>query len=29
MEDIRAAIEQDSLGDFVQEFYAHHQRGNW
>ena len=29
MEDIRAAIEQDSLGDFVEEFYAHHMRGNW
>ena len=29
MEDIRAAIEQDSLGDFVEEFYAHHARGNW
>jgi len=29
MEDIRAAIEQDALGDFVQEFYAHHERGNW
>ena len=29
MEDIRAAIEQDSLGDFVEEFYARHMRGNW
>ncbi len=29
MEDIRAAIEQDSLGDFAEAFYAHHVRGNW
>ena len=29
MEDMRAAIEQDSLGDFVEEFYATHGRGNW
>ena len=29
MEDIRAAIEQDALGDFVEAFYAHHARGNW
>ena len=29
MEDIRAAIEQDCLGDFVESFYATHGRGNW
>ena len=29
MEDIRAAIEQDALGDFVEAFYARHARGNW
>ncbi|MBQ8954491.1 MAG: tRNA-guanine transglycosylase, partial [Clostridia bacterium] len=29
MEDIRATIEQDALGDFVEEFYARHVRGNW
>ncbi len=29
MEDIRAAIEQDCLGDFVEAFYATHGRGNW
>ena len=29
MEDIRAAIEQDALLDFVNDFYATHGRGNW
>lgn len=29
MEDIRAAIENDCLGDFVEAFYARHGRGNW
>ena len=29
MEDIRSAIEQDSLRDFTEEFYAKHGRGNW
>ena len=29
MEDIRAAIEADSLRDFTEEFYAKHGRGNW
>ena len=29
MEDIRAAIEQDALLDFVSDFYATHGRGNW
>ena len=29
MEDIRAAIEQDSLRDFAEDFYAKHGRGNW
>ena len=29
MEEVRAAIEQDCYGDFVEEFYKHHVRGNW
>ena len=29
MEDIRLAIEQDSLRDFAESFYAYHVRGNW
>ncbi len=29
MEEVRAAIEQDCYGDFVEEFYRHHVRGNW
>ena len=29
MEEMRAAIEQDSLGDYIEEFYAHHGRDNW
>lgn len=29
MENIRAAIEQDALLDFVNDFYATHGRGNW
>ena len=29
MEDMRSAIEQDALGDFVEAFYARHGRGNW
>lgn len=29
MEDVRAAIEADSLKDFTEEFYAKHGRGNW
>ena len=29
MEDIRSAIEQDSLRDFTEDFYSRHVRGNW
>ena len=29
MEDVRRAIEQDALGDFIEDFYAGHGRGNW
>ncbi len=29
MEDVRNAIEQDALGDFIEDFYAKHGRGNW
>ena len=29
MEDMRSAIEQDALGDFVEAFSARHGRGNW
>ena len=29
MEDIRAAIENDSLRDFAESFYARHGRDNW
>ncbi len=29
MEDVRSAIEQDALGDFIEDFYAKHGRGNW
>ena len=29
MEDIRAAIEQDALRDFTEDFYSKHVRGNW
>ena len=29
IEEVRAAIEQDCYGDFVEEFYKHHVRGNW
>ncbi|MGI6239173.1 MAG: tRNA-guanine transglycosylase, partial [Christensenellales bacterium] len=29
MEDMRAAIEADSLGDWTREFYERHGRGNW
>ena len=29
MEGVRAAIENDCLADFVEEFYATHGRGNW
>ena len=29
MEEVRVAIEQDCYGDFVEEFYKHHVRGNW
>ena len=29
MEDIRSAIEQDSLRDFAEDFYSRHVKGNW
>ena len=29
MEDIRTAIEQDSLRDFAEDFYSKHVKGNW
>ena len=29
MEEMREAIENDCLGDYVEEFYAKHGRGNW
>ena len=29
LEDIRSAIEQDSLRDFTEDFYSRHVRGNW
>ena len=29
MEDVRSAIEQDALGDYIESFYARHGRDNW